>query len=73
MGWREYVGDAGRIVGLDHFGASAAYTVLYEEFGLTKDAVLAAARDSLAAAEAGAGPSAGTDTIGALSSATGDR
>jgi transketolase len=35
MGWREFVGDAGRIVGLDHVGASAAYTVLYEQFGLT--------------------------------------
>ena len=33
MGWREFVGDAGRIVGLDHFGASAAYTVPYEQFG----------------------------------------
>ena len=39
-GWREFVGDAGRIVGLNHYGASAAYTVLYEEFGLTKEAVV---------------------------------
>ncbi|MEV0251846.1 transketolase [Nocardia sp. NPDC050712] len=52
MGWREFVGDAGRIVGLDHFGASAAYTVLYEQFGLTAAAVVDAARDSLAAAGA---------------------
>ena len=66
-------GDAGEVIGIDHFGASAAYTVLYEEFGLTKEAVVAAARESLAAAGAGAGPAAGTDTIGALSSATGDR
>jgi transketolase len=73
MGWREFVGDAGRIVGLDHFGASAAYTVLYEEFGLTKDAVVAAARDSLTAARAGAGPAAGADTVGALPQPTGDR
>ena len=73
MGWREYVGDAGRIVGLDHFGASAAYTVLYEEFGLTQDAVVTAARESIAAASAGAGPSAGTDTVGALAQPTGDR
>ena len=73
MGWRDFVGDAGRIIGLDHFGASAAYTVLYEEFGLTKDAVVAAARDSLAAAAAGAGLAAGSDTVGALSSPTGDR
>ena len=73
MGWREFVGDAGRIVGLDHFGASAAYTVLYEEFGLTKDAVVTAARESLAAASADAGPSAGSDTVGALPQPTGDR
>ena len=52
MGWREFVGDAGRIVGLNHFGASAAYTVLYEQFGLTADVVVAAARESLAAAGA---------------------
>ena len=48
MGWREFVGDAGRIVGLNHYGASAAYTVLYEEFGLTGEAVVAAARESIA-------------------------
>jgi transketolase len=53
QGWREYVGDAGRIVGLDHYGASAAYTVIYEQFGLTQEAVVAAAHDSLQAASAG--------------------
>ena len=47
MGWREFVGDAGRIVGLNHYGASAAYTVLYEKFGLTEEAVVAAARESI--------------------------
>jgi transketolase len=73
MGWREYVGDAGRIVGIDHYGASAAYTVLYEEFGLTKEAVVTAARESIAAASAGAGPFAGTDTVGSLPHPTGDR
>ena len=52
MGWREFVGDAGRIVGLDHYGASAAYTVLYEQFGLTGEAVVAAARESIQAASA---------------------
>ncbi|GGO81414.1 transketolase [Wenjunlia tyrosinilytica] len=52
QGWRELVGDAGRIVGLEHFGASADYQVLYEKFGLTKEAVVAAARDSIAAASA---------------------
>jgi len=51
-GWHEFVGDAGRIVGLNHYGASAAYSVLYEEFGLTAEAVVAAARDSIQAASA---------------------
>ena len=49
LGWRDFVGDAGRIVSLDHYGASAAYTVLYEKFGITADAVVTAARESLAA------------------------
>ncbi|MBT2467938.1 transketolase [Streptomyces sp. ISL-66] len=48
--WHRYVGDAGRIVSLEHFGASADGAVLYREFGLTAEAVTAAARDSLAAA-----------------------
>jgi transketolase len=53
MTWYRYVGDAGRIVGLDHYGASAAYTVIYEQFGLTKEAVAAAARESLQAVSSG--------------------
>ena len=50
MTWHRYVGDAGRIVSLDHFGASADYKVLYERFGLTADAVAAAAEESIHAA-----------------------
>ncbi|MFF5025511.1 transketolase [Streptomyces collinus] len=73
MGWREFVGDAGRIVGLDHYGASAAYTVLYEQFGLTADAVVAAARESLAAAEAPPLAPVGPDSAGVLQAPTGDR
>ena len=49
-GWWKYVGTHGRVVGLDHFGASASAGVLFERFGITADAVAAAARDSLAAA-----------------------
>ncbi|MFG2298216.1 transketolase [Streptomyces sp. NPDC048603] len=48
--WHRYVGDAGRIVSLEHFGASADAKVLFREFGFTPEAVAAAARDSLAAA-----------------------
>lgn len=47
QGWREVVGDAGRIVGLEHYGASADYRTLYEEFGITAEAVAAAARGSI--------------------------
>ncbi|QWC84978.1 transketolase [Nocardioidaceae bacterium] len=50
LGWREIVGDHGRSVSLEHYGASAAYEKLYEEFGITTAAVVAAAQDSLAAA-----------------------
>ncbi|WP_432249875.1 transketolase [Streptomyces sanyensis] len=48
--WHRYVGDAGRIVSLEHFGASADGKVLFREFGFTPEAVAAAARDSVAAA-----------------------
>lgn len=50
MTWYRYVGDAGRVVGLDHFGASADYKTLYKEFGITSEAVAAAAQESIAAA-----------------------
>ncbi len=50
QGWREIVGDAGRCVSLEHYGASADYKTIYEEFGITADAVAQAARDSIAAA-----------------------
>ncbi len=47
QGWREVVGDAGQIISLEHFGASAAPARLYAEFGFTVEAVVAAARQSL--------------------------
>ncbi|GAA3490137.1 transketolase [Streptomyces cremeus] len=49
--WHKYVGDAGRIVSLEHFGASADGKVLFKEFGFTGEAVAAAARESLDAAQ----------------------
>ncbi|MBT2523490.1 transketolase [Arthrobacter sp. ISL-28] len=49
LGWKEFVGDAGRSVSLEHFGASADYKRLFQEFGITAEAVAAAAKDSLAA------------------------
>ncbi len=47
-GWRAFTGDAGECVSLEHFGASASYRKLYEEFGFTAERVVAAARASLA-------------------------
>jgi len=52
MGWHDIVGDAGRTVSLEHFGASADYQTVFREFGITADAVVKAARDSLKAAAA---------------------
>ena len=46
--WKVFVGDAGESVGVDHFGASASEAVLYKEFGITAEAVAAAARSSIA-------------------------
>ncbi|MFD5427825.1 transketolase [Streptomyces sp. NPDC127084] len=48
--WHRYVGDAGRIVSLEHFGASADGKLLFREFGFTPEAVAAAARESIDAA-----------------------
>ncbi|WP_250444890.1 transketolase [Actinotalea sp. C106] len=56
QGWREIVGDAGRIVSIEHFGASADYERLYTEFGLTAEAVASAAKESVSAASGQAVP-----------------
>jgi transketolase len=48
LGWKEFVGDAGRSISLEHFGASADYKRLFQEFGITTEAVAAAAKESLA-------------------------
>lgn len=50
MSWHRYLGDAGRAVSLEHFGASADYKTLFREFGLTPDAVVSAAKESIDAA-----------------------
>ena len=41
------VHGAGRVIGIDHFGASAAGPVLFEKFGFTTEAVVKAAKASL--------------------------
>ncbi len=50
QGWREVVGDHGRIVSLEHFGASADYATLFRQFGITAEAVVLAAEESIRSA-----------------------
>ncbi len=47
LGWREFIGDQGVAVGIDHYGASADYQTLYREFGITTEAVVAAVQSSI--------------------------
>jgi transketolase len=54
--WRDIVGDAGEILSIDHYGASAAAGLLFDKLGFTGDAVAAAARQSLQAATADGTP-----------------
>ncbi len=49
MSWRDIVGDKGRSVSIEHFGASADYQRLFAEFGFTTEHVVAAAKESIAA------------------------
>lgn len=62
QGWREIVGDAGRSISIEHFGASADAKTLFTEFGFTPEAVVKAAKDSIKAAKAGAGVASPTET-----------
>ena len=48
QGWREIVGDLGEIVSLEHFGASASHTKLFNEFGFNVENVVAASLRTLA-------------------------
>jgi transketolase len=47
QGWREIVGDCGEIISIEHFGASAEGSVIFEQFGFTPDRVVAAAHSAL--------------------------
>ncbi len=50
MSWKDLVGEAGECVSLEHYGASAPYQILFEQFGFTPDHVVAAAHASLSRA-----------------------
>jgi transketolase len=45
--WYRFVSDAGEIVSIEHYGASADYQTLFRKFGLTTENVVAAAKRSL--------------------------
>ena len=47
QGWREFVGDAGEVISINHFGASASAGTLFKEYGFTPEAVVAAAKKSI--------------------------
>ncbi|MBP7227534.1 MAG: transketolase [Longilinea sp.] len=48
LGWQRWTGCEGAIIALDHFGASAPYQTLYEQFGLSVPAIVARAQQLLA-------------------------
>jgi transketolase len=48
QGWRDFVGELGECISIEHFGASASHIKLFEEFGFTVSRVVAAAQKSLA-------------------------
>ncbi|WP_328823295.1 transketolase [Metallococcus carri] len=66
MSWYRYLGDAGRAVSLEHFGASAAGALLFEKFGFTPEAVVSAAKDSLQDAKGGATPGIDVEAVAAV-------
>ncbi|TYC60487.1 transketolase [Rhodobacterales bacterium] len=49
MGWDRFIGTEGAFIGMHGFGASGPYKALYEHFGITKEAVVAAAKEKLGA------------------------
>jgi len=47
QGWREYVGDAGACVSLEHYGSSASANILFSEFGFNVENVVSTAKQIL--------------------------
>lgn len=47
QGWRDLIGDLGESISLEHFGASASHTRLFQEFGFTVENIIAAAKRTL--------------------------
>jgi transketolase len=72
-GWEKIIGDAGRSVGVEDYGASADYQTLYRQFGNTAAAVAAAARDSIHDAQNGTRPGGHPATFAPAAGGTADR
>jgi transketolase len=47
LGWDRYLGEDGEFIGMESFGASAPAPALYEHFGITPDAIIAAVKSRL--------------------------
>ncbi|WP_169570328.1 transketolase [Sneathiella limimaris] len=47
MGWKKFIGDKGKFIGIDSFGASAPADELYSHFGITSEAIVEAAKKQL--------------------------
>ena len=73
QGWRDLVGDAGSIVSLEHFGASADAGTLFRRFGFTPESVADAARESMRRARQGGGrPGGEQDRVAPTDGGPGD-
>lgn len=48
--WHRWIGDAGRAISIEHFGASASGELLFKEYGIDAEHVVAAAQESMEAA-----------------------
>ena len=59
LGWRDFVGDSGECISVEHFGASAPYQIIYEQFGITPERIVAAAHSSLSKVGATQGSTTG--------------
>lgn len=73
QGWRDVVGDGGRIVSLKHVGASTHHWRPFDEFGITATAVAAAAHDCLRDAVTMVRPGGARQTSAPTTGGTGDR
>jgi len=66
MSWRDLLGEHGKAVSLEHFGASANASTIYQQFGITAEAVVTAAEESIHSHETRSDPSGANSREGVL-------